>query len=138
MTLPETLVYRILSNNEDLNELMDEIRGGPFDKDEVIKQGIFTYDIPEDYKKKEIAPFIRINPIDEAPGVFMDDDNVAEIQTVQVDFWCANASNSLSMKKLVDKILKGNGHTQYDSTRYKDPDIDLIMNVRKYRVFDFN
>lgn len=136
--LAEVRAYRLLSDNDELNLLMDAIRGKKIDSTGVIKQGIFTYSIPDNFIKKEVAPFVRINPIDEDPAIFMDDENIAENQTIQIDFWCNSASNAEKIKRLIDKILKKNNHIQYDSTRYKDPDIDLIMNVRKYRVFDFD
>lgn len=136
--LAEVRAYRFLVDNEELNLAMDEIRGKKIDSTNAIKQGIFTYVIPDIFIKKEVAPFIRINPIDEDPAVFMDDENIAENQTIQIDFWCESASDSLKIKRLIDKIMKGNSHSHYDSDRYKDPDIDLIMNVRKYRVFDFD
>lgn len=135
--LPETAAYRMLNNNIELSTLMDSIRNKKIDPTGVIEQGIFTYSIPDSFKKKEDAPFIRINPIDEDPVIYMDDDNIAERQTVQIDFWCKSASDSAEMKKLIDQIMKENNHIQYDSTRYKDPDISLVMNVRKYRIFDF-
>ncbi|MBT2732118.1 hypothetical protein [Carnobacterium sp. ISL-102] len=136
--LAEARAYRFLVDNEELNLAMDEIRGKKIDSTNVIKQGIFTYTIPDIFIKKEVAPFIRINPIDEDPALFMDDENIAENQTIQIDFWCKSASDSLKIKRLIDRIMKGNNHSHYDSDRYKDPDIDLIMNVRKYRVFNFD
>ena len=136
--LAEARAYRFLVDNEELNLAMDGIRGKKIDSTNAIKQGIFTYVIPDIFIKKEVAPFIRINPIDEDPALFMDDENIAENQTIQIDFWCKSASDSLKIKRLIDKIMKENNHSHYDSDRYKDPDIDLIMNVRKYRVFDFD
>lgn len=135
--LPETTAFRILNNNAELNVLMDTLRGRKIDEESSVEQGIFTYSIPDNFKKEDAAPFIRINPIDEDPVIFMDDDNIAERQTIQIDFWCKNASDSAALKKEIDQIMKENNHIQYDSDRYKDPDIDLVMNVRKYRVFDF-
>ena len=81
---------------------------------------------------------MRIHPLDENPAFFSDDKNLAEEQTVQIDWWCENASQSEQIKKCIDRILKSNGHVQYFSKRYNDPDIKLKMNVRKYRVFDFD
>lgn len=136
--LAEVRVYRLLSKDIELNTLFDTLRGGKFDKTGQYIQGIFLDDIPDNFKKVESAPFMRINPIDENPAIYSDDENIAEEQTVQVDWWCTSASQSLQIKKLVDKILKNNEHIQYYSKRYKDPDINLKMNVRKYRVFDFD
>lgn len=135
--LAETRAYRLLADDADLNLLMDTIRGKKIDSTNVIKQGIFTYTVPESFIKKEVAPFVRINPIDEEPSIYMDDESIAENQTIQIDFWCENANESEKIKRLIDKIMKRNNHTHYGSDRYKDPDIELIMNVRKYRVFDF-
>ena len=136
--LAETRAYRLLANDSELNSLFDALRGGKFDETGQYIQGIFLDDIPDNFKKVESAPFMRINPIDESPAIYSDDENLAEEQTIQIDWWCTSASQSLQIKKLVDKILKRNGHIQYYSKRYKDPDINLKMNVRKYRVFDFD
>lgn len=136
--LAETRAYRLLANDSELNSLFDALRGGKFDETGQYIQGIFLDDIPDNFKKVESAPFMRINPIDESPAIYSDDENLAEEQTLQIDWWCTSASQSLQIKKLVDKILKRNGHIQYYSKRYKDPDINLKMNVRKYRVFDFD
>lgn len=51
--IAETKAYKLLSNDDKLNELFDSYRGGKFGHG--FKQGIFTYDIPEkptDLKKK--------------------------------------------------------------------------------------
>lgn len=56
--IAETTAYKLLSNDDKLNELFDSYRGGKFGHG--FKQGIFTYDIPEkptDLKKKDLAPF---------------------------------------------------------------------------------
>lgn len=137
MMLIEQRVYRLLNNDESLRELLDQLRGRPFDDSGEIETGIFIDDIPEAYRKEETAPFIRINPLDEFGSLFADDEAQAELQTVQVDWWCKNANHSLQIKKRIDKILLGSGMSQYYSNRYRDPEIKLKMNVRKYRYVDF-
>ncbi len=59
----ETIAYKLLSNDEELNSLLDKLRGKKFGLG--FKQGIFTYDIPErptNALSKELAPFMRIYP----------------------------------------------------------------------------
>ena len=41
----ETKAYRLLSQNKDFNQLLDNMRGKEYGLG--FKQGIFTYDIPE-------------------------------------------------------------------------------------------
>ena len=43
--IAETTAYKLLSNDKTLNELFEQFRGVPFGNG--FKQGIFTYDIPE-------------------------------------------------------------------------------------------
>lgn len=54
--IAETKAYKLLSNDDKLNELFDSYRGGKFGCG--FKQGIFTYDIPEkptNMKKKRTS-----------------------------------------------------------------------------------
>lgn len=137
----ESLAFKALAADKELNSLMDSIRGKSFPQP--FNQGIFTYDIPENptsYRKKELAPLVRINPIYESQYEYADDEVIAEEQRVTVDFWCASASQSDKLSERIDVVLKEAGFERYtanEKPRYKDPDIDLIMNVRKYRVFDW-
>lgn len=57
--IAETEAYKLLSKDKTLNELMDRLRGGLFKNG--FKQGIFTYDIPDnpiDLRKIDLAPFM--------------------------------------------------------------------------------
>lgn len=137
----ETAVYKLLSQDAELNDLMDELRGGKFPGD--FKQGIFTYDIPEtptNYKKSEFAPFMRLNALYENESHYSDDMAIADEQRVKIEFWCQSASQSDKMKQKIDEILKNAGYERYtanENPRYKDTDIGLVMNIRKYRYFDW-
>ena len=51
-----------------------------------------------------------------------------------------NAKQSEQIAELMDKILESNGFDRYTTNelpRYRDNDIDLLVNVRKYRFFDW-
>ena len=49
--IAETTAYKLLSNDKTLNELFDQFRGVPFGNG--FKQGIFTFDIPENPANKD-------------------------------------------------------------------------------------
>lgn len=139
--IAETEAYKLLSNDKTLNELLDKLRGGSFKNG--FKQGIFTYDIPDnpiDLRKAELAPFMRINPTLDDPADYADDEILCNEQRITINFWCKTASESDQIAKCIDDILKQGGFERYtanEKPRYKDSDIDLLMNVRKYRYFDF-
>ena len=137
--IAETEAYKLLSNNSDLNQLLDKIRGNSFGNG--FKQGIFTYDIPEtptDLKKASLAPFMRINSTYDNNAEYADDKSIANEQRIIVHFWCKTAKQSDEIASLIDRILEAGGFERYTANerpRYKDSDIDLLMNVRKYRIF---
>lgn len=137
--IAETTAYKLLSNDDKLNELFDSYRGGKFGHG--FKQGIFTYDIPEkptDLKKKDLAPFLRINTTYDAPSNYADDSYISTEQRIVINFWCQTAAQSEAIVKRIDAVLTEAGfewYTANETPRYKDNDIDLLMNVRKYRFF---
>lgn len=139
--IAETAAYKLLSNDDKLNELFDSYRGGKFGYG--FKQGIFTYDIPEkptNLKKKDLAPFLRINTIYDAPSNYADDSYISTEQRIVINFWCKSAAQSEAIAKRIDEVLTEAGfewYTANETPRYKDNDIDLLMNVRKYRFFNW-
>lgn len=132
----ETKVYHLLNTSELIN-LMNAIRGKVLPNGE---NGIFKHDITEMYRKVEYAPFIRINPIYEVDFEFSDDEAMSEEQRVQISFWCKNDRDAYQIKVKIDEILKSNDFIRYtanENPRYKDSDINLLVNHRKYRFFDW-
>lgn len=132
----ETRVYRLLSGSVELIALLDKIRG----KSLSPENGIWKHDIPESYRKKELAPFIRINPVYEGDFGYTDDGALSEEQRVTVSFWCKTDTQAFEIKEQIDEILKRNDFTRYtanENPRYLDPDINLLINHRKYRFFNW-
>ena len=65
---------------------------------------------------------------------------MSEEQRVQISFWTDKDLDSEKIIKEIDRILKNNNFTRYtanENPRYKDTDIDLLINHRKYRFFDW-
>lgn len=131
----ETKVLKLLSSDEYLVKLLESLRTSKTDA-----SSIWKHEIPENYRKKEYAPFIRINPIYEADTQYADDEAMSEEQRVQISFWTVKDLDSEKIIKEIDRILKNNNFTRYtanENPRYKDTDIDLLINHRKYRFFDW-
>nr|DAY29734.1 MAG TPA: tail component [Caudoviricetes sp.] len=139
--IAETEAYKLLVADEKLNQLFNEFRGKKFPG---YKQGIFTYDIPEkptNLKQKELAPFARIYLTYEAPHKYADDNIISMEQRITINFWCKNAKQADQIAKRMDAVLEGSGFERYtanEKPRYMDDDIGLLMNVRKYRLFDWS
>lgn len=139
--IAETEAYKLLVADKKLNQLFDEFRGKEFPG---YKQGIFTYDIPEkptNLKQKELAPFARIYLTYEAPHKYADDEIISMEQRITINFWCKNAKQADQIAKRMDTILESSGFERYtanEKPRYMDDDIGLLMNVRKYRLFDWS
>ena len=112
--IAETTAYKLLSNDETLNELFDQFRGVPFGNK--FKQGIFTYDIPEtptNLKKAELAPFMRINNTLDGPVNYADDTTLVNEQRITINFWCKTASQSDLINQAIDAVLENNGFERY-------------------------
>lgn len=139
--IAETEAYKLLVADEKLNQLFNEFRGKEFPG---YKQGIFTYDIPEkptNLKQKELAPFARIYSTYEAPHKYADDNVISVEQRITINFWCKSAKQADQIAKRMDAILESSGFERYtanEKPRYMDDDIGLLMNVRKYRLFDWS
>lgn len=133
----ETRVYQLLSRSSDLIQLLESLRIDPFEDGE---NGIWKHEIPPLFCKKEHAPFLRISPIFESDGSYFDDAARSEEQRVLISFWCHTDTQAFQIKRCIDHVLKSNEFTHYtanENPRYKDTDIDLLMNNRKYRFFDW-
>lgn len=139
--IAETEAYKLLVADEQLNRLFNEFRGKEFPG---YRQGIFTHDIPEkptNLKQKELAPFARIYLIYESPHEYADDNVISMEQRITINFWCKTAKQADQINKRMDAILESSGFERYtanEKPRYMDDDIGLLMNVRKYRLFDWS
>ena len=83
---------------------------------------------------------LRINTIYDAPSNYADDSYIGTEQRIVINFWCQTAAQSEAIVKRIDAILTEAGfewYTANETPRYKDNDIGLLMNVRKYRFFDW-
>ena len=133
----ETRVYQLLSGLSGLIQLLENLRLEPFEDGE---NGIWKHEIPPLFCKKEHAPFLRISPIFESDGSYFDDAARSEEQRVLISFWCHTDTEAYQIKRYIDHVLKSNEFTHYtanENPRYQDTDIDLLMNNRKYRFFDW-
>ena len=139
--IAETEAYKLLVADKKINQLFNQFRGKEFPGG--YKQGIFTYDIPEkpmNMKQKELAPFARIYSTYEAPHDYADDSVIVMEQRITINFWCKNAKQADQIAKRMDTVLESSGFERYtanEKPRYMDSDIGLLMNVRKYRFFDW-
>lgn len=124
--IAETTAYKLLSNDKTLNELLDRLRGGPFKNG--FKQGIFTYDIPDnpvDLRKVDLAPFMRINTTLDDPADYADDEILCNEQRITINFWCKTASEADQISKCIDDILKK--AVLKDTPQTKNQDIKIAI-----------
>ena len=83
---------------------------------------------------------MRINNTLDGPVNYADDTTLVNEQRITINFWCKTASQADLINKAIDAVLEVNGFERYtanEKPRYKDNDIGLLMNVRKYRFFEF-
>lgn len=81
---------------------------------------------------------MRIYPTYENAVEYADDKSISTEERITINFWCESVKQSEQIAELMDKILEGNGFERYTTNelpRYRNTDIDLLVNVRKYRLF---
>ncbi len=85
----ETQVYKLLANNTELIKLLESLRKVKLGDE----SGIWKHDIPETYRKKDYAPFIRLSPIYEADFGYSDDKAMSEEQRMKLHNACIRWEN---------------------------------------------
>ena len=75
------------------------------------------------------------------PHKYADDKIISMEQRITINFWCKNAKQADQIAKRMDAVLESGGFERYtanEKPRYMDDDIGLLMNIRKYRLFDWS
>lgn len=120
MTLPIKLVYDLLINSKDVTNI-------------VSPQRIFMLDVPEDHKRKDHFPVIRINEIDDKQNSFASNMPDSVENNVQVDVWSDDYAKLDQLQSTLDNYMASNQWVQYSGGIDVDPDIDTPRLYRRYR-----
>ncbi|MBC1373362.1 hypothetical protein HB847_13365 [Listeria booriae] len=127
--IPVIEVYKELNGNEDLNTLLDELRGKKLDE-----QTIYRMRIPEIYQKKEFAPLIKVDPIDSYGAVYADDRRTVMTAEIQVSMSVTELIHLDELQKVIDESMYAMGYEQYAEATYEDPNIEgITFSARRYR-----
>ncbi|MBC1919421.1 hypothetical protein HCJ46_11775 [Listeria booriae] len=127
--IPVIEVYKELNGNEELNMLLDKLRGKELDE-----QTIYRMRIPEMYQKKEFAPLIKIDPIDSYGTLYADDRRTAMAAEIQVSMSVVELIHLDELQKVVDEIMHVIGYEQYAEATYEDSDVEgITFSARRYR-----
>ncbi|EAE1298302.1 hypothetical protein EP04_01965 [Listeria monocytogenes] len=131
--IPVIDVFHALYNDNELNGLMDEIRGTSLDT-----QTIFQLAIPEDFQKKEKAPLIRIESINNYGAFYCDDIRNSEIAFVQVSTMTPLLKDLAQLICIIDRVMKEAGYEQYSDQLYREPDLGFMYSARSYSCQKFD
>lgn len=125
--IPVLDVYHHLNSNIALLELMDSLRVGGAEE-----STIFRLEIPENYRKVELAPLIRIESITNFGVLYSDNERDAEEQRVQISSMTRELIHLERLIPVIDSAMKELDFEQYDDDTYIEPDLSLNYNARKY------
>lgn len=125
--IPVLDVYHHLNSDIALLELMASLRGG-----DTEESTIFRLVIPENYRKVELAPLIRIESILNFGALYSDNKRDAEEQRVQISTMANDLVHLNYLIPAIDKAMKEISFEQYADDTYVEPDLNLNYNARKY------
>ncbi|GAB4073673.1 hypothetical protein GCM10028778_11760 [Barrientosiimonas marina] len=120
MTLPIKMVYDLLLDSPDLTSVVDS-------------DHIFMLDVPEDNRRVDHFPIIRINEINDKQNAFASNMPNSIQMTVQVDVWSNDYSKLDTIQSKLDSYMAANQWVQYSGSIDIDPDIDTPRLYRRYR-----
>lgn len=124
--IPEILVNQVLEASQPLMNLIG-------------RDQIYVVDIPNEYRKIESAPLIRINTVSDAPQLYASDENLDETYQVAINIWTKSIKEMEPFIAALDQTMKADGWFLYARMPIsKDPEIDLYMISRRYTQTFFN
>lgn len=120
--IPTDEVYSILMNDESLLALVNE-------------KMIFSFFIPEDDKKVEKSPIVRLNEVGEVPNSFASDVPCSMTWAVQISAWSPETSILIAVQQRLDKVMLENGWIMARNYPIgQDPDMtEFMMLARVYQ-----
>jgi hypothetical protein len=127
MSLPESIIYDLLANNQQIVDLLNDIRGEPTDF-----PYIFIGQPNDTFTTSDNAPWIRITLIPDDTAVYADDERVMQEYRVQVDFWInrTDLPNLEKLENLIYEALHANGVERYYRNHEPDADIETLEMVQ--------
>lgn len=120
--IPTDEVYSILMNDEPLLALVNE-------------KMIFSFFIPEDDKKVEKSPIVRLNEVGEVPSSFASNIPCSMTWAVQISAWSPETSILIAVQQRLDKVMLENGWIMARNYPIgQDPDMtEFMMLARVYQ-----
>lgn len=125
-------VYDILNNDEILTNMLYDMR----DVDEEGENMIFTFDIREEYRKRDYAPMLRVTPISTVEKVWADDDSGIYSLLFSVEIFTQTITHAsdigdyiLNNYKSKHNCICVNQNIQYDDVT------DLYNNFMRFKIY---
>lgn len=127
MTLPEKRVYDLLTNNTDLVNSLNDIRGKP-----TSFPYIFIGQPNDTFTVFDNAPWIRITTIPSDDARFADNQRLMSYFKIQIDFWIdkTDLPNLEKIENLIYTTLSDDGIERYYRDHRADEDIDGLEMVQ--------
>ncbi|KRL76617.1 hypothetical protein [Ligilactobacillus equi] len=123
MTLPNTKVAKILSEDSELMDMLNAIRAK-----KLTYNPVFTSTPKDDFNN---APWIRITNIPYDAAIYADDKRAIEFHRVQVDFWVEKKDKS-KVSEIIDRIydvLEEHEYERYYLSIHDDADDNNLVMV---------
>ncbi len=107
---------------------MNQIRGTVEEN-----QTIFQQVVDEDCQKREKAPLIRIESIDNSGAFYNDNFRGATNEQVQVSIMTQDLIDLQQLIEIVDELMKEIEFEQFSDRSYQEPDLNLQYSARSYQ-----
>jgi len=129
---PFLSVYSFLNEDEELNKMLLELRE---DKSNTDENMIFTFDIGEEYRKRELSPFIRLVPITMVETNWSDDDAEDYELYFSLEVFSQSMSSSYSVARyIVEKYKNDLNCICYSQDLQYDSEYDLYNSFLKFKI----
>ncbi|REI31453.1 hypothetical protein [Staphylococcus felis] len=119
---PLIRMYHIIKNDKELLSLMNQ-----------SNPQIYTFEIPDDFQKKENAPFIRITEIRLHNTLFNDSDSNHYRFLFAVEVIAKTIQQTYEISERVNEIIKSKYGRCYDRDLSKD-DFGLFNNMLEFEI----
>lgn len=132
MKHPFLTVYSYLNDDEVLADKMSTMRT----VNEEDENMIFTFDVREEYQKKEYSPIIRMTPISNVEAVWSDDNSEIHELVFSVEVFTKSVSNSYELSSyIVDKLKNEHNCICINENLQYDELSDLYNSFMRFKIF---
>lgn len=117
-----------------VKEAYDILRASPL----FSGYNIFMYAVPQDFRKMDKLPLIRISEVSSYQSSFVSDKSGQQTVSIQVDVWHKSIKDINGIYISIDKLFEEHGYANVMGGTDMDPDFNNTLRLfKRYRSTKF-